>query len=827
MPAVGRAMCLALVVWGGFLSGKAGAVEKVPAGAPGPATTVANKSAEITLPLKDDGLNLGDVDVRIASDNTVSVKRSALLAAMKRPLRAEALAALDKALPTAEYLTLRQIEAAGMACDYDPANMEINIHPKVEQRPRGEISGALGGESAHSEDLAKQAMTSGYINMRFGAAYDRGFEERRGTVALPAGAFDGAVRFGPVVLEGEFDAGFDGAVQRRGTRAIYDVPEEAIRITAGDLTPTTSGARMLPALAGISIEKSFQKLQPTRNIRPTGRRSFRIERPSEIEVILNEHVVRRLRLSPGEYDLDSLPLAAGNNKVKLHIKDDTGREEDIDFSILYDRSLLDVGLSEWQFTAGVTSERGHQITYAYDDPLGMAAYRLGLAENLTGEVSVLADKNAISTGVGALVQTAIGLVSLDGAISGDKGGRIGWSGAADIEFALPAAEEASSLHFGIDGQSDQFAQPGSTRSGKSGLGANASYSRALGEGLSGSISAHYALSGKDEDSYGLGISLNRALGDGMTASLAGNYSSESSVNGQTPLLPGVSVLVRLSFRLDATSSGSMNVDPMKRKITANAGMSSGNGVGAWSTDLEYTRQARPDGELADNSVEASFSYVGNRFELATSHGRDFAGLNDMEHVHHSVTAGTAVAFADGHVAIGRPVHSSFALVDKHPSLEASTLRLQPSERGDAAMSDGLGPALLSDIASYASTRINYDVDDVPAGLDVGNGAIDVQAAYKSGYSLTVGSGYTATITGSLLDREGKAVSLLTGVAYERTKPERKVDCFTNAEGQFGVSGLGPGDWIIEIAGGGPHYAFTLPAEAAGVLDLGALKPAAE
>jgi outer membrane usher protein len=291
------------------------------------------------------------------------------------------------------------------------------------------------------------------------------------------------------------------------------------------------------------------------------------------------------------------------------------------------------------------------------------------------------------------------------------------------------------------------------------------------------------------------------------------------------LVPGVSVLGRLNFRLGQTSSGSINVDPLKRKITSNTGMSSGNGVGGWGAELEYTRQAREDRELADNSVEASFSYIGNRFELGTSHGRDFVALTDMQHVHHSATLGTAVAFADGQVAVGRPVHSSFALVDTHSSLETSKLRLQPSEHGDAAVSDGLGPALVSEISSYSPTRINYDVDDLPPGYDIGNGAFDLQAAYKSGYRLTVGSGFTATITGALKDREDKPISLLSGFAYEKTKPERKVDFFTNAEGRFGVSGFGPGDWVIEIAGdGSPHYAFALPAEAAGLVDLGELKP---
>lgn len=825
-PASRATLPLALVAAGWLFIGTAGAGQNAPAAAPEPATTVASKSTEISLPLTDEGFNLGDVAVRIANDNAVSIKRSGLLEVLKRSLRPEALAALDKALPPGEFVTLAQATDAGMDCAYDSENLELKVHPKVEQRPRGEITGSLGSQGVRDEDLTKQALTSGYINMHFGAAYNRGEDEKTGDLLFPVGVFDGAVRLGGVVLEGEFDAGWDGTLLRRGTRAVYDRPDDAVRVTAGDLPPTTSGTRMLPQLAGISIEKSFHKLQPTRNVRPTGRRSFRVERPSDIEVLLNEHVVRRLRVGPGEYDLDSLPLTAGNNQVKLRIKDDTGREEVLDFSIFFDRALLAEGLSEWQFIVGVASERERQVTYTAENPLGQGTYRLGLQENLTGEVSVMADKDAVNAGVGALMQTAIGLLALDGAASGDVAGRIGWSGSADLEFALPA-EVDSSLHFGLEVESPSYVQPGTAQSGKGGrLRASGSYSRPLDEGLTGTLSAHYTMAGEDQDdAYGFGISLHRGLGDGLTASLSSNYSSETDEAGKTTLVPGFSIIGRLSFRLGEASTGSINVDPLKRRITTNAGMSSGNGVGGWSTEVEFARQAQDDGEVADNSIDTSFAYSGNRFELSTSHGGDFVGLNRMQNVHHSVSMGTAIAFVDGQPAVGRPVHGSYALVDAHPSLDASTLRLQPSERGDTAISDGLGPALVSEISAYAPSRIAYDVEDLPLGYDIGSGAFDVKADYKSGYRLTVGSGFTATITGFLKDRTGKPVSLLSGVAFDKTKPDRKVDFFTNAEGRFGVAGFGPGDWIIEIAADGvPRYSFTLPTRAAGIVDLGELTP---
>src|SRR5687768_9472272 len=100
-------------------------------------TMTVAKTTEITMPLKDSGFNLGDVAVRIGSDNSISVNRGNLTIALARILRKEALEALAKALPTEDYVSLTQIASSGLSCAYNAEKLEISISPKVEQRPRG------------------------------------------------------------------------------------------------------------------------------------------------------------------------------------------------------------------------------------------------------------------------------------------------------------------------------------------------------------------------------------------------------------------------------------------------------------------------------------------------------------------------------------------------------------------------------------------------------------------------------------------------------------------------------------------------------------------
>jgi outer membrane usher protein len=307
-------------------------------------------------------------------------------------------------------------------------------------------------------------------------------------------------------------------------------------------------------------------------------------------------------------------------------------------------------------------------------------------------------------------------------------------------------------------------------------------------------------------------------------SLSSNYGSARYADDYSPLLSGLSVLGRLSYRLDSGANLALAYDASKQRTTARGTAFTGNGVGDWSTGVELTRAPGEDGNAA-NAVEASVGYVGNRFQLNTTHSRDFSRPSDMHHVHHSATMGTALAFADDKVAIGRPVRGAYALIDKHPALEGSDLRVAPSENGDAAKSDGLGPVIVSEIAPYAQSRIAYDVEDLPEGYDIGNGAYDFVAPYKAGHALTVGSGATVMVLGDLRDTAGKPLKLISGVAYERQRPDEKITLFTNAAGRFSAQGFGPGDWQIEMSSPDAlRYAFSIAKGAAGMMDVGTLNP---
>jgi outer membrane usher protein len=252
---------------------------------------------------------------------------------------------------------------------------------------------------------------AGYVNLRAGADYSSApfGEEEAATRARVA--FDGAMRWSDIVLESAAVFEAEDGFARGATRLVYDMPEEALRFAAGDISPLRADVQGGADLLGLSVEKSYRKLQPGRNIRPTGSRSFRIERPSNVDVLVNGHVVQRLNLRPGDYDLSDLPLAVGANDISLVIEDDVGQRRTLDFTVFSGRALLAPGVSEWAVSAGMASRYDaagvpgianlySDLAYDASAPVVTGFYERGLTPDLTATVHLQADPGTVMGGPG-------------------------------------------------------------------------------------------------------------------------------------------------------------------------------------------------------------------------------------------------------------------------------------------------------------------------------------------------------------------------------------------------------------------------------------------
>jgi outer membrane usher protein len=759
-------------------------------------------------------------------------------------LRPVALDSLNAVSDTAGYLPLPALKEKGFDIRFDPAKVEMQFIPGLEQRATGKLSARQGREAIRSENIAPPAAIAGYVNLRAGADYSSApfGEEEAATRARVA--FDGAMRWSDIVLESAAVFEAEDGFARGATRLVYDMPEEALRFAAGDISPLRADVQGGADLLGLSVEKSYRKLQPGRNIRPTGSRSFRIERPSNVDVLVNGHVVQRLNLRPGDYDLSDLPLAVGANDISLVIEDDVGQRRTLDFTVFSGRALLAPGVSEWAVSAGMASRYDaagvpgianlySDLAYDASAPVVTGFYERGLTPDLTATVHLQADPGTVMGGGGAAFQTSFGFWALDAALSQSAAHGPGY--AAGIGYDLTNIEGSDgvtrSFRIAADYRSAHFAAVDVLAPcNETMLDLSAIYSQPLLWNIAGSISGTYSVGrGAYADRYGVDVSLTRAFTPSLSASMSAGF-DEARGGGAHEGENAFTAALRLNYRVDDKSS----IDTAHE---IGAGSHSrlgyryqqGSGAGSWNAQASLDRAGGfGPSEGDDFGLNGSMGYIGNRAELSVSQRAGLAGVHtDTLDQRTSVTAGTALAFADGRFAVGRPVSNGFAIVEPHKTIADSSVIVGTRQEAERPTPDGLGPTLVSEISPYSPARLAYDVDNLPVGYDLGAGSFDLAPAYKSGYRLTVGSDYAVTAFGTLVDDKGEPIALLTGTAKEEGKDGPTVTVFTNRTGRFGAQGLRPGRWLLEMATEPPtRFVMEVPQDAIGLVKLETLRPEA-
>jgi outer membrane usher protein len=816
--------------------------DTVRAAQPGvPSINPTGRILEMVVPLQYRKFYLGDLAIRITPEQAVLAPMAELLRLVSPLLRPEVTQRLKQiGGGTGEnYIDIARLKQDGFAFSFDPAAVQVVFEPTVAQKVEGNISVHTREQQVDSPNRVDPAGFAAFLNLRSGADYVGYSGSGDAGLKVPRLDLEGAVRWKDLVLEAEgtyepddaFFFGQGGAgFKRRGTRLIRDFEDEAIRATAGDIYTLGTSFQTTPDILGVSLERSVSTLQPGRNTRSTSRRTFRLERPSNVDVVVNGLSVRKLRLDPGDYNLSDLPVSAGSNDLVLLIEDDVGHTEKLEFSLFSDSTLLPIGLSEWTFAAGVLTDfEGGEPAYETERPFISGFYRRGLSESLTGEAHMQGDGETVMSGAGVLLGGSAGLFALEAAASMQQDS--GWGAAFNGDYSLSNIEDFSGrrhrFRLSAKLRTPDFTLPDTNGAAYTDwLALSASYGTQLPLNVAASLSAGYGFGDfYGEDSYGADLSFSRPFGRALSMGVAAGYHVHE---GEADDL---SVSLRVQYRPDEHSDISVMQDTRDQRSTLSASREYGQGIGAWQTSVDITHEQRDgdfsgDGSGEDMSLNAAAHYTGNRANVSVSQDSRFLGLEgDVRDQRTSLRLETAIAVADGHVAVGRPVSNGFAIVSPHGGLDDNRISVGKGTSGYQAQTDFLGPALLPSVSSYTLNRVEYDVADLPPGYDLGDGVFDLQPRLKSGYALKVGSDYTVTALGTLQDREGAPLALVTGTAIEKGRAAKKVEIFTNRDGRFSAQGLAPGEWDIEMATEpGTRYLLRVPEQTVGMYRAEVLRP---
>lgn len=775
------------------------------------------KQSQVRIPL-DVSLNLntrflGTLSIAVDREGTGDVDAKRLLELLGPVVARPLLERLTARIAGRARVDFAELAVDGFALTFDPLGLELDGAVAADATALTSVAIEQREPAPRPEAFDQPENFAAGVNVAVGQRFVH--SKRNGGFQPLRVALDGLMNFGGfdgVTLTAGAD--YDGAsggqrFRRREIRLTKDDYSRAIRLSAGEFTPSSRAFQGSGRILGASIERAYSTIRPFQNVRPVGRQIFTLQRESTVAVIVNDVRVQTLRLQAGRYDIADFPFAAGPNRIRLEIEDNAGRQEIAAFDIFSGADLLNPGLTDFGLAVGL---REKQDAFSYGrSPVASGYLNLGVTDNLTLGGNAQASTLAVQLGGTAVWGSRFGFFQAEATLSrsGD-GGDLGAALSVDYrgEFSLLSKQDfrltATAILYTPDFQ-DAFIRarrnPQALQTAVLALW-NAPFDVSLGVGYS------YASIRSGRNVARTDFSLGRSFG---RFSLSATGARSTSERGGHEWRAAIGLSVTLGSRWYGTARH----DTGEGRSEIELSRSSNGEIGDVSGNVRLARDR--DGR----GLAGRLSYINNRFDAGVEHNRLISSRPDgPTTAESSWRASTFIGYAGGSVGIGRTISDGFIIAPRHRTLDGAQIQLKQGDRV-VARSGLFGPATVAVARAYAVNRYEVGVDPLPAGYDIGSGLINTFPGFGSGYRLTIGSDASRTALG-VLQRNGAPLALVGGTVERigagggKTEPR---SFFTNRAGRFVADRLAPGRYRLMV-GGEAVGEFEIPANKEGVVDVG-------
>lgn len=767
-----------------------------------PASTIA--TSQLALPLLVEGQAVGEAQAEVAGLDVVAIDARSLAQVMDWRINAEARSALEA---HAGFIGVDALSALGIeiVLNRDSLTLDVTLGPEARAAQELALRSMIQPDGAVAVPAAglSAGLTGSLQYLRSDGAFSRSTTNLDLSGFANMGGKDGVYLLygGSIGLTGgEMDYRRDRIV------AFHDDVNSALRYSAGDLYPFLPSLLGDVQLAGLSIERNYQEIQPLRNVRPTGQRSFRVERPSRVEIYSNGALLRTLEVQPGVVDLRSLPAIGTTSNISIVVEDSFGRLEVDAFTLSSEIELLASGLSEFNLSAGLLlDDRFGSFRYG-DDPVAAGFYRRGISERLTLGAHVSAAEKVQNLGADTAWLTLGGLLTTSLTASHADSG----SGAAVlVEYRgdpFGMGTRNAQLNLRAEGRSRRYENLGSFAGDRLRLDAFAEYrfdlTETLGLSFGASIFDRYDEPGSTRSVYaGIQASIGRAF---VTAT--GRYATRADGGDDS------GALLTLSLPLGRSHFVSANVDSGTGRARAEFRKRRNFAI----PDYDYSGYVQHAPTADEAGARARFA--NSRFEVEGFASHMLQDAGDTTSL--GLRAQGGIAYADGTLALGRDPGRGFALVKKSAALGDARVDVygQGSNRR-IAQANAMGPAVVPQVSPYRPDNISVGIIGDYPYADVGPGEYLTDAGANTGHAITVGTDVALSGIIRFLRPDGSPLAARYGLA-RRQDGSQSEPIFTTSEGRAFLSDLRAGTYLIEFDNGRFRASIDVPASVEGQVDLG-------
>ena len=587
------------------------------------------------------------------------------------------------------------------------------------------------------------------------------------------------------------ETGLNSGSMRAMTNASYDQQNHVVRLLSqwvmsdrenvrelviGDAYVSTGALGGGAILGGLTFQRNFA-LDPYLVRVPRLGYQGSVMAPSTVDVYVNNVLVRRVAVAPGQFNLQGIAPLSGAGNVRYVISDPLSRQSDIAFEYYATSSALRPGLSEYAWSAGFLRQKYGTQSFDYGAPLLLGRYRIGVTNALTLGGRAEVARQRVSGGSEFTLAGRAGELNFASGASVDVDGPVQRGSAMQVGYyyqmrsiSLRAVAKFTSRSYSTANLSPNDDRALSEYSASSGisLGRRTSLSAQVGFGISRDLGARGRLSLVQNLQLSNQLSLqllasrtDNRLGDTqydafatLTFNFAGNHSA--AVSGHVGSTSG-----------DATASVTKPI------------------IGATGVGYQGSASLGPINRYVA-SVQAQNSRI--RAEAAY--------FNEQGRSHSLVNASGTIVFMEGAgLFASRPIDQSFAVAEVRGVPDAAAYL----NNQEVARTNSKGVAFIPNLLPYYGNRIRIDDANLPPDLQVETSEVIVAPPPRGGARVIFESRRLRLVRGRL-DPRGLPLSAVQYGTVSVMVDGKTWESPIGAGGEFELDGVPEGRWPARAVG---------------------------
>jgi len=580
---------------------------------------------------------------------------------------------------------------------------------------------------------------------------------------------------------------------RLSSSLTHENKEKLLCLTLGDSYAASGIGGSSVDMGGISLVKNYA-LNPYYIKTPTFDYKGYVTLPSEMELYINEMLVRKEKLSPGQFNLKNLPLISGLNNMKVVLRDAFGRETVVSESPYYTDELLKKSEQEYNYHAGFLRKGYGVESNNYGQGVFLFSHRLGLSDDVTIGIRGEGKEGLINGGLtstfraGSLGITGIAL-SLS-SFSGVTGGSL----LGTHSFSGPGVTIGLSGKFNQRNWATLTADSHPQFEGYASLG--------FQNLIPDSVNINYGRTQyyDKETTDRIIVTYSKTIGKNLYLTLTASRILENRSDTQIYLN-----LLYYPWK-ESNLSTSVSIDRLSK-----AGNVTFQKNPSWKSDDFSYRLSASISHLGNEGDNKTLTGLNPYLKLNKSYGSyelEYDGKYEgtkREEESYRLTFSGALLYAEGQVGISSPVYDSFGIV-KVGDLKDVRVLLNHQEAGKT---DKRGKAIIPYLRSNIDNYVSINDKDIPINYAIKSVGRWINTHTRGGVFVPFEITKTQAFAGKIKIRE-KGVSIPLENVNIKVKVQDRIEVVpVTTEGEFYFENIPPGEYRAEFLYHGKRAYFKL------------------